>query len=106
MDNRVLFGVMCIIFNSIGVPCFMQKQIKTGIMRIVLGIVSCGVIAIINMVKGIILGINVLKMSDEDLLKITLSTLKDDMVIILDSTEEGAEYISEEKQNIFQQIMQ
>ena len=28
MDNRVLFGVMCIIFNCIGVPCFMQKQIK------------------------------------------------------------------------------
>lgn len=51
-------------------------------------------------------GEDVLKMSDEDLLKITMSTLKDDMVIILDSPEEGAEYISEEKQNTFQQIMQ
>lgn len=66
MDNRVLFGVMCIIFNSIGVPCFMQKQIKTGILRIVLGIVTCGVIEIINLVKGIILGVQVLKMTDEE----------------------------------------
>lgn len=66
MDNRVLFGVMCIIFNSIGVPCFMQKQIKTGILRIVLGIVTCGVIEIINFVKGIILGVQVLKMTDEE----------------------------------------
>lgn len=66
MDNRVLFGVMCIIFNSYGVPCFMQGQVKTGILRIVLGIVTCGVIGIINTVKGIILGVQVLKMSDEE----------------------------------------
>ena len=66
MDNRVLFGVMCIIFNSIGVPCFMQKQIKAGILRIVLGIVTCGVIEIINFVKGIILGVQILKMTDAE----------------------------------------
>ncbi len=66
MDNKVLFGIMCIIFNSYGVPCFMQGQVKTGVMRIVLGVVSCGVIGIINVVKGIILGIQILKMSDEE----------------------------------------
>lgn len=66
MDNRVLFGVMCIIFNCIGVPCFMQKQIKAGILRIVLGIVTCGVIEIINFVKGIILGVQILKMTDAE----------------------------------------
>ena len=66
MDNRVLFGVMCIIFNSVGVPCFMQKRIKTGILRIVLGVVTFGVIEIINFVKGIILGVQVLKMTDEE----------------------------------------
>lgn len=66
MDNKVLFGIMCIIFNSYGVPCFMQKQISTGIWRIVLACVTLGVIGIINTVKGIILGIQVLKMSDEE----------------------------------------
>ena len=66
MENRVLFGIMCIIFNSIGVPCFMQGRVKAGILRIVLGIVTCDVIAIINMIKGIILGIKVLKMTDEE----------------------------------------
>ena len=63
MDNKVLFGVMCIIFNSYGVPCFMQGQVKTGILRIVLAFVTC---EIINVIKGIILGIQVLKMSDEE----------------------------------------
>lgn len=76
MDNRVLFGVMCIIFNSIGVPCFMQGEIKKGILRIVLGIITFGIIEIINAVKGIILGIEVLKMTDEEFAekKYTLSS--------------------------------
>lgn len=66
MDNRILFGIMTLLFNSYGVPCFMNGQVKAGIMRIVLGVVSCGVIGIINEIKGIILGIKILTMSDED----------------------------------------
>ena len=66
MENRVLFGIMCIVFNSYGVPCFMQGDAKTGILRIVFGVISCGVIGIINVIQGIILGIEVLKMSDEE----------------------------------------
>lgn len=66
MDNRVLFGIMCIIFNGIGVPCFMQGRVKQGILRIVLGIVTCGVITTINEIMGIIIGIKVLSMSEEE----------------------------------------
>lgn len=66
MDNRILFGIMCIVFNSYGVPCFMQGNVSAGVWRIVLGVVTCGVISIINFVKGIILGVQILKMSDEE----------------------------------------
>lgn len=66
MENKTLFGIMCIIFNSYGVPCFMQGNVSAGIWRIVLGVVTCGVIGVINVVKGIILGIKVLKMSEEE----------------------------------------
>lgn len=66
MDNKVLFGIMCIIFNSYGVPCFMQGRIDVGVKRIIFGVITCGVIAVINFVKGIILGIQVLNMSDEE----------------------------------------
>ena len=66
MENRVLFGIMTIIFNSVGVPCFMQGNVKAGILRIVLGIVTCGVIEIINALMGIIQGIKILCMTDEE----------------------------------------
>ena len=66
MDNRILFGIMTIIFKSIGVPCFMAGKTKAGILRIVLGIVSCGVIGFINEIMGIIQGIKILCMSDEE----------------------------------------
>jgi hypothetical protein len=66
MDNRVLFGVMCLLFNGYGVPCFMQGRKKTGLKRILFGVITLGVVYIINFVKGIMLGIEVLKMSDEE----------------------------------------
>lgn len=64
--NKTAFGILTILFNSIGVPCFIQGQVKTGILRIVLGIVTCGVLGIVNEIKGIILGIQVLKMTEEE----------------------------------------
>ena len=66
MDNRILFGIMTLIFNGYGVPCFMAGKVKAGILRIVLGFVSCGVIMLINEIMGIIQGIKILCMSDEE----------------------------------------
>ena len=59
MDNKILFGIMTIIFNSIGVPCFMQGKVKTGVLRIVLAVVTFGVIGLINEIMGIIQGIQI-----------------------------------------------
>lgn len=69
MDNRTLYGILCILFNHIGVPCFMQGKVKAGILRIFLGIITLGVIAMINFIMGIVLGIKVLKMTDEEFAK-------------------------------------
>ena len=75
MDNKTVFGIMCILFNQIGVPCFLQGNKEKGIKRIIFGVITCGVIAIINMVKGIILGIKILKMTDEEYAAIDKTTL-------------------------------
>ena len=41
-------------------------EVKKGVIRIILAIITFGVIGIINFVKGIILGVQVLKMTDEE----------------------------------------
>lgn len=64
MDNKIVFGVMCILFNALGVPCFMQGKTKRGVWRILANIIY--VPGIINTIKGIILGVQVLKMTDEE----------------------------------------
>ena len=66
MDNKILFGIMTIIFNAIGVPCFMQGKTKAGIIRIVLYFVTFGIVGFINEIMGIIQGIKILCMSDAD----------------------------------------
>ena len=76
MNNKTLFAVMFILFNQIGVPCFMQGNTKTGILRIVLCFVTCGIIGFINSIMGIIMGIKILQMTDEEFeaCKATLTT--------------------------------
>ncbi len=64
--DKTVFGILTIILNCYGVPCFIQKQVKTGVLRIVLSCVTLGVIGCINIVFGIIDGIEILKMSDEE----------------------------------------
>ena len=66
--NKTLFAIMAILFNAVGVPCFMQGQTKPGIIRIVLTLIPIvgWILCIINEIYGIILGIEVLKMTEEE----------------------------------------
>ena len=66
MENKIVFGIMTIIFNCYGVPDFMQGNVGAGIGKIALSLFTCCVGAIILEIKGIIEGISILKMSDED----------------------------------------
>ncbi len=66
MDNKILFGILTLLFNAIGVPCFMVGNAKAGIIRIVLWLVTCGIFGVINGIMGLIQGIKILCMSDED----------------------------------------
>ena len=75
MDNRVLYGILTILFNQIGVPQFMQGYTKTGILYIVLGFLTCSVMFYVNAIMGIIQGIKILTMSDEEYAAADKSTL-------------------------------
>ncbi len=64
--NKTVFGILTILFNQIGVTDFIQGQTKTGIIKIVLTVFTCGVMATVNFVMGIIAGIKVLQMTEEE----------------------------------------
>ncbi|MBO7161743.1 MAG: hypothetical protein J6W15_02900 [Clostridia bacterium] len=64
--NKTLFGILTILFNAYVVPCFIQGQTKAGVIRIVLSCVTFGVMATINGIMGIIQGIKVLQMTEEE----------------------------------------
>ena len=63
--NKIVFGIMSILFNAVGVPSFRTGNKSRGIKSIIFGIITLGVIAIINEIMGIIAGIKILTMSDE-----------------------------------------
>ena len=86
MDNRVVYGVITILLNHLGVPCFMQGKTKQGVIRIILGVVTCGVIATINEIMGIIQGIKILCMSDEDYVEIKSGLSEGDTVSYISRT--------------------
>ena len=77
MENKTLYAIMTLLLNCYGLPYFLQGETKKGIMTIVSGIITCSVVFYINLVKGIILGIKLLKMTDEEFAAADKSTLVD-----------------------------
>lgn len=64
--NKTTFGILTLLLNSYGLPSFLNGNVKKGVFTIVSGIITCGVVAVINAIKGIIMGIKILQMSDAD----------------------------------------
>ena len=75
--NRTVFGILTIIFNQVGVPNFIVGDTKTGVLKIILCITV--VVPVINFIKGIIKGIEILKMTDEEF---NAADMKDFIVVI------------------------
>ena len=68
MDNKIVYGLMTLILNVYSVPLFMQGKVKEGVIRLILYIIPIAgqIFAVINFVTGLIQGIKILQMSDED----------------------------------------
>lgn len=64
--NKTTFGILTLLFNAYGVPCFIQGDKKTGIIRIVLTVCTCCIMGTVNSIMGIILAVQIFKMTDEE----------------------------------------
>lgn len=79
--NKTTYGILVLLLNGYGVPFFVNGNTKKGIFTIVSGVVTLGVVAIINEIKGIIKGIEILKMSDEEFEAADKASFEDAIVL-------------------------
>ena len=79
--NKTVYAILTILFNEYGVPSFINGNVKKGVFTIISAIITLGIIGIINFVKGIIAGINILKMTDEEFEAADKATLTDAIVL-------------------------
>lgn len=64
--NKTTYGALVLLLSSYGVTYFLNGNTKKGVCTIISGVITCGVVAFINAIKGIIMGINILQMSEEE----------------------------------------
>jgi ribosomal protein L7/L12 len=66
MGNKFVFAILSIFTNHLGIPAFLQGKKKTGLVRLILTFVTLGICGFINFILGLIQGIQVIMMSNED----------------------------------------
>ena len=78
--SKTVFAIITLLFNQLGIPSFVTGNTKKGIMTIVSGAITLGVVAFINAIKGIINAIKIFKMTDEEYEAADKATLVDAIV--------------------------
>ncbi|HLN98110.1 MAG TPA: NINE protein [Pyrinomonadaceae bacterium] len=75
-DKKVLAGVLGIVVGAFGVHKFVLGYTTEGVIMLLITVVSCGILAIVPSVIGIVEGIIYLTKSDEDFVRTYLQNKK------------------------------
>ena len=78
--NKTLYGILVLLLNQYGITAFLNGNVKKGIFTILSAIITCGVVGIINFVKGIMMAINILKMTEEEFAAADKASFEDAIV--------------------------
>ena len=68
-DKKIVTGIVAILLGAFGVHKFLLGYTTEGIIMLVVTVVSCGILAIVPSVIGIIEGIMYLTKSDEEFVR-------------------------------------
>jgi TM2 domain-containing membrane protein YozV len=68
-DKKILAGILAIVLGSLGIHKFILGYTTEGVIMLLISVLSCGILAIIPSVIGIIEGIMYLTKSDEEFVK-------------------------------------
>ena len=75
-DKKVVAGIVAILLGAFGVHKFLLGYTTEGIIMLAITIVSCGILAIVPSVIGIIEGIMYLTKSDEEFVQTYIQSKK------------------------------
>jgi len=75
-DKKVLAGVLGIVVGAFGIHKFVLGYTTEGVIMLLITVLSCGILAIIPSVIGIVEGIIYLTKSDEEFVRTYLQTKK------------------------------
>lgn len=79
--NKTTYAILVLLLNSYGIASFMNGNINKGVFTIISGIITCGIIAFINAIKGIIKAIQILQMSDAEFEATDKAAFEDTIVL-------------------------
>jgi TM2 domain-containing membrane protein YozV len=75
-DKKVLAGVLGIVVGAFGIHKFVLGYTTEGVIMLLITVLSCGILAIVPSVIGIVEGIIYLTKSDEEFVRTYLQTKK------------------------------
>jgi TM2 domain-containing membrane protein YozV len=68
-DKKIVSGIVAILLGAFGIHKFLLGYTTEGVIMLVITVVSCGILAIVPSVIGIIEGIIYLTKSDEEFVR-------------------------------------
>src|SRR5215213_9779475 len=75
-DKKILAGILAIVVVSLGVQKFILGYATEGVIMLLVSVLSCGMLAIVMTVIGIIEGVMYLTKSDEEFVRTYIQSKK------------------------------
>ncbi|MGH9907123.1 MAG: TM2 domain-containing protein [Pyrinomonadaceae bacterium] len=75
-DKKVIAGILAIVLGALGVHKFILGYTTEGVIMAAITVVSCGILAIVPSVIGIVEGIMYLTKSDEEFVRTHIQSKK------------------------------
>jgi TM2 domain-containing membrane protein YozV len=75
-DKKIVAGILAILLGSLGIHKFILGYTTEGVIMLLISVLSCGVLAVIPSIIGIIEGIMYLTKSDEDFVRTYIQSKK------------------------------
>ena len=79
--NKMTYGILVLLFNAIGITSFINGNNKKGLFTIISHLITFGIVGLINAIKGILLAIKILQMTDEEYEAADKAALQDVIVL-------------------------